>query len=476
MFVEELEKNLNKTARTENGALTNHSSLDANLDFFALAGAMRNNSDNAVKLFIKAYSVNPLVAIRTLFYLRDVRGGQGERLIFQKCLNYLATENESLYDKIIENDWVGEYGSYKDLFNIPLTTSVVRFIKNKLNEDLENMKAHKSVSLLAKWLPSENASSRKTRKEALSLIKLLGTTPRKYRKTLSSLRKYIDILEIKMSNKSWAEIEYSKLPSKAHLKHVKAFYRNDEARYEEYLESVKKGQTKINTNTLYTYEIYDKVKNNYSNAIDIMWNNLPDYTNNSNALVVADVSGSMYGQPMSVSVSLALYFAERNKGIFHNKFMTFSRMPQLVDVVGNNLEQKIDNMERTTWDMNTNLEAVFDVILKTAVQNKISQEELPSTIYIISDMEFDMCVRTDETIFNNAKKQFNKNGYELPHIVFWNVNSRNTNLPATKYDNNVILISGLSQSTFKYAVEHKNPTELMLDIVNSKRYDKIVIE
>lgn len=475
-FIDELQKNTNKYTLTENGAVTNSSSLDANLDYFALAGAMRKRAGESAQLFAKAYAADKQTALRTLFYLRDIRGGQGERDVFRACLQKLEDIDPQVAKLVIINDWIGEYGRYDDMFSLRAGESlgtIGEFIVSKLKKDEMAMKNGEPVSLLAKWMPSENASSKKSRTNAIALASIMGLKPSQYRKKVTALRKYIKLLEQQMSNNEWKEIDYSKVPSQAGRKHVKAFMRHDENRYRDFLGKAEKGEVKINTSTLYTYEVYNMVGSAQYEAANAMWNNLPDYTNGQDALVVADVSGSMTGQPMSVSVSLALYFAERNKGRFKNKFMTFSESPQVVDVLGSNLRERMNNIECADWGMSTNLEAVFNVILKSAKQ---SEGDMPKVLYIISDMEFNAAIRNpSDTVFENAKAAFAAEGLDLPTVVFWNVDARNDQVPVTKFDGNVTLISGLSQSTFQHAVGGKSPIELMNDVVNSERYERIKV-
>lgn len=469
-YLDQLRQETNRNTLTENGAVTNDSSLNPVLDFFSMAGAMRSRPDDAVKLFKKAFASDPLLATKCLFYIRDVRGGQGERDIFRKCVKALPEEVQT---KVV--GYVPEYGRYDDLLSFT-TPEVAKLIKAQLALDVEKMKAKQPVSLLAKWLPSENASSRETFKQAITLRKALKMKASVYRKTLSGLRNYIRILETSMSKNDWEGIDYETLPSQAHRKHVKAFNKHDGERYTKYIESVEKGEKKIKTGTLFTYEIFDMVAKGDTKTANAMWDKLPDYTRGENALVVADVSGSMSGRPMSISVSLALYFAEHNKGAFHNYFMTFSAHPQLVQVLGKNLENKLQLIENSQWDMNTDIEKAFKAILSSAVKANAPQEEMPKILYIISDMEFDACTENSElTNFENAKEMFEQAGYKLPTVVFWNVDSRQNQAPATMFDNNVTLISGSSQSTFRYAVEGKNPLQSMLDILNSERYSKITI-
>ena len=359
-YLDRLKKTTNTIgATTANGAKSNHSTLNPLLDFFSKAGAMREDVSGAVYLFEKAYAFDKTMALRALFYIRDIRGGQGERDVFRACLKTLPS---TIAKKMASH--VGEYGRWDDL--LVLENSVITdLIKAQLEKDKKDMESGESVSLLAKWLPSENASSQESTKRARSIANAFGMKRSEYRKTLSKLRKYIHILESDMSANQWSKIDYEKIPSQAHRKHVKAFYRHDEDRYEKYIEAASQGEKKINTSTLYTYEVFDVIHQS-PEAANAMWENLPDYTNGQDALVMADVSGSMSGRPMSVSVSLALYFAERNKGRFNGTFMTFSERPELITVVGDTLEDKLRFIETAHWDMNTNLNSAFQTILDAA--------------------------------------------------------------------------------------------------------------
>lgn len=486
-FLDELAVNTNRTARTANGAVSNTSTLNPVLDFFSRAGSMRGKESEAFGLFQKAFDADPQNAIRCLFYLRDIRGGQGERSVFKYIINQL---DEDFVNKIAH--YIPEYGRWDE---VPINaTTVEKIIAIQLQVDLKNMEAGKPVSLLAKWLPSENAG-KKSLGRARTVARLLGwiagekeydlgnSTYKKipnlapYRRNLSALRKHISLLEQKMSAKQWGEIEFGKIPSQAHKKHVKAFYRHEEERYKSYLTSVEKGEAKINAGTLFTYQLYDMVQQRgEAQAANALWKNLPDYTNGQNALVLADVSGSMSGFPMSVSVSLALYFAERNVGTFKDYFMTFSSVPQLQKVTGTTLSAKMNSIERSTWSMSTDLQAAFRAILAAAQKSNASPDEMPSTLYIISDMQFNCTGSNTQTNFEAMAEKYRAAGYELPHVVFWNCSSYGSNdSPATMFDNRVTLISGHNQSTFQYVVEGKTPMQSMLDILNSERYNKITL-
>lgn len=465
-FIKQLKKETNK-GTTLNGAETLNSSLNPLVDFFAQAGATRNNQELGLKLFLQAFAYDRQKAIRLLFYMRDIRGGQGERVLFRNCLQYLGAVEPGISQKIVE--FIPEYGRYDDIFSLPLEICIP-LIREQLIKDVESDKP----SLLAKWMPSENTSSHDTRALAKIIRESLGATPKEYRKMLSSLRAKIKLVEQQLSSKEFNSIDYSKVPSQASLKYKKAFLRNDGVRYKQFLEKVVKGEVKINASTLYPYQIYQSVHKGESlNTCDALWKSLPDYTQDKNAIVVADTSGSMSGTPMAISVSLALYFAERNKGKFKNHFISFSERPELHEIYGETLIDKMNSIQ--LGDVaNTNIQAVFDLILNTALNNNVPEEELPATIYIISDMEFDSCVQGG-TNFELIKNKYIKAGYKLPNIVFWNVDAKQRNIPVEENQPGVTLVSGSSLSTFKLVVEGKTPNDLMEDVVNSERYNKIMI-
>lgn len=484
-FLDSLKNQASKNAYTENGALT-HSTTHSNvLDFFAVAGAMRNNIQGAKNLFRSAYQEDPQLATRALFYLRDVRGGQGERNLFRELFKELRKLDAQVADKVTV--FVPVYGRWDDLIEVaPNPETVKAIVGGQLQSDLIAMSEGQSVSLLAKWLPSENASSKASRSKARKLADLLGLSNKEYRQKVVALRQHIGLLETAMSNSDWSGIDYGKLPSQASRKHVKAFNRHDNDRFQEFLGAVIRGEKTMNAGTTFTYEVLDVIRKGDDNAANAIWKSLPDYTNGSNALVVADTSGSMgsfrygmYGSgtaPIDVSVSLALYFAEHNTGPFKDYFITFSERPQLIKTTGRTLTEKLQNISTANWGMNTNIAAVFDLVLSAATSAGANAEDIPKVIYIISDMEFDS-VRGGNHVTNyeSAKAKFEAAGFTLPHVVFWNVNAWNTNVPTTAAAQNVTLVSGLSQSTFRYVVQGKTPMESMLDILNGERYAQITV-
>jgi len=451
---------------TDNGAITFIRSGSNLLDFYAQGGAMRRNPEKAVDLFKKAFAEDREKAVKILFYLRDVRGGQGERDLFRNCLEWLGTTYPEVFEKIV--DFVPEYGRWDDIFFD--NEKAMKLIVNQLRVDQESS----APSLLAKWMPTINASSKTTKAKARWIAGKMGISEVAYRKLVRSIRKKIKVVEEKMSAREWDKINYSQVPSQASRIYKNAFKKHDEERYGKFIEKAVTGDVKINAKTLYPYQIYKSAQFDYSKTLEALWNQLPDYTQGKNALVVADVSGSMSGDPISVSVSLALYFAERNIGQFKDHFITFSARPRLQRIQGETLEDKMNSIENADWDMNTDLQAVFELILNTAVKNAVLQDEMPETIYIISDMEFDEADR-GRTNFQNIEDKYANAGYKRPNIVFWNVNASGSNLPVQKSEEGVSLVSGFSPVIFKLAVEGKTPEQVMNDTISSERYAKIKI-
>ncbi len=480
-----LKQEANKT-ETLNEAATYISSGKYCLDLFASIGALRNSSEKDIlKRFHRAFCENKNLAMKILFYARDIRGGLGERKVFRTIIRNLQKTSRSALVKNIQ--YIPEYGRYDDLLEL-LDTSckkeVVAFIDEQLKKDIANIKSD-NVSLLAKWLPSINATNIQTVKSGKRLAQCLKMSEKEYRQILSKLRAKIKIIENNLREKDYS-FDYSKQPSRAMFKYKKAFIRNDKERYEEFLNKVKEGAAKMNTGTLYPYDIVRPIVNNeeLSNeekkALDITWNTLPDYTKNENTLVVVDGSGSMYcyysnPQPAQIAQSLAIYFAQRNTGLFKNHFITFSENPQLVEIKGDDIYNKVRYCMGFNECANTNIQKVFELILNTAVKNKLSQKDLPETIYIISDMEFDYCAQNaDLTNFECMKKKFNEKGYKLPKLIFWDVNSWQQQVPVKENEQGVVLVSGCTPKIFEMVMDGKtSPYKFMLDVINSERYEKI---
>ena len=417
-----------------------------------------------------------------MFYARDVRGGLGERRVFRILLRWLAVSKP---ESVVRNlPYVAEYGRWDDvlvLLDTPCRAEALALLKQQFDADLAALSSDGDVSLLGKWLPSVNASNDETIRAAKQIANAFGLSDRDYRKTLTKLRAQIRILENNLRKRDYT-FDYSKQPSKAMFKYRKAFLRNDAERYGAFMQRVSTGEVKLNTGALYPYEIIEQAyhcDDAERLSLDATWRALADYTQDENALVVADGSGSMYwgGKPMPAAVaqSLAIYFAEHNRCAFRNHFITFSMNPRLVEIKGRDIVDKARYCETFNECANTNIQKVFELVLNAAVRNRVAQKDLPSTIYIISDMEFDSCAAgASLTNFEYAAKLFRQAGYRLPNVVFWNVSSRNQQQPITTNEQGVALVSGCSPRIFSMVMEGSlDPFTFMLSVIDTERYAPI---
>lgn len=488
-------KQASNLTTTENGAVTYASTGSDCLDLFAAIGALRSAPDSEiVARFDRAWAENRNLAVKLLFYARDVRGGLGERRVARVILRHLASISPETVSKYM--DKLPEYGRWDDvvcLLDTPCEAAAVALIRKQLTQDAAALEQGKPVSLCAKWLPSVNASSLETVEQAKKLVRLLGTSERDYRRALATLRRQIRIIENNLREQDYS-FDYAKQPSKAMLKYRKAFWRNDGKRYGKYLEDVAAGRAKLHTDTLAPYELVQpvlgEVCSSYGNLITHMreispeeqktlnatWDALPDYACAGNCLAVVDTSGSMYNgskpMPAAVALSLGLYLAERNHGKFGGHFIEFSGQPVLVEVKGETFCDRLRYVASFNKIANTNVAAVFNLILMTALSNGLPQSELPERLIFISDMEFD-AVADGAAIsnFEQAKQNYARSGYRLPEIVFWNVQSRNRQMPVTKNERGVTLVSGCTPRIFSMLLDGKlDPYQFMTETLNSERY------
>ena len=416
---------------------------------------------------------------------------QGEREFFRVCFRWVAKNYPDIARKNLA--LISEYGRYDDMwistFETPVQNDTLKFIKDLLTLDI----SCKAPSLLAKWLPSENASSAKTKHNARVIKNYLGMSSKQYRKTLSFLRERINVLERLMSAGEWDKIEFDKIPSKAGFKYRNAFARRDmiAKKYEKF---AKDTTTKVNAKALYPYECVQEARKLYRTSLDNVdrlmvnkyWANLADYFAGKtfNGMAIVDTSGSMtWGQgvtPIDVAISLGLYCADKAAGPFHNHFMTFESTPHMVEVRGADFVDKVRNIMRANWGGSTNVEAAMDTILYTAIDNHCSQDELPQNLIIISDMEFNSCVSSARygggmaTLFERIESKFKMHGYKMPNVVFWNVNARQDNIPM-KVKDGVTLVSGFSPVVYEMIMSGKTGFDLMLEKLNSDRYAAITV-
>lgn len=527
-------KEIDNFTTTENGAIALKSTKNYLLDAFGSLGAMRDCSvESIIDKFSKAFFYDKKNATRLLFYMRDVRGGQGQRRVFRICLRWLANNYPEYVINNMDNIlFFGRGDDYLCLFDTPVEDEMVKGVAKILLEDKKAVENGNYPSMLAKWLPSRNASSYETKYYANKFIERLHVTEKEWRVLLSRLRKSIGIVETLMSQQKWEEIKFDKLPSRASMAYTDAFIRHQQERYTQYLKDLANNETTVNAGALFpvdiVHKVYDKfgcgyystnTKSNLGARIlyDAMWKALPNYFGDTEetGICVVDTSGSMYGTPMEVAVSLGLYCADKAKGPFKDHFITFSAKPRLQKIVGEDVVEKIHSLDGTAWDMNTNIEAVFELILTTAVSAHLPQEDLPSKLYIISDMQWDYCVVDNdkysraelnsipyyardahrckpETFMTKMEKRFEEAGYKMPNIVYWNVRESECGMfQKTAGDTNCCMVSGYSASLFRDIIagtehieemndkgekvvrEKLDPLTVMMKTLGNERYDVV---
>lgn len=496
---------------TENGAVTHKTTKSSLLDMFAMGAAMRSRSDaDVILMFRNAFAENPVYALKCLFYIRDVRGGQGERRFFRICMKDLAKNNTEAAKRNLQH--IPTFGRWDDLYvfvGTPLEADAFEFMKNQLALDVEC----KTPSLLAKWLKSENTSSKESRILGNKTRIAFGMNHKQYRKTLAVLRERINVLERLMSENRWDEIEFDKIPSRAGLIYKNAFARHDLEREKSdkevitYAEFAKSKDTKVNAKALYPYECVAEALKIFRTGsyysmrslpdlddtnrlmVNKYWDNLTDYFNGAtfNGIAVVDTSGSMVrsdaAAPINVAISLGLYCAERAQGPFAGHYISFASRPQLIKTEGVDFVDKVQRIYKTNLVDDTNIEATFDLMLNTAIQNRCSQDDLPQNVIIISDMEFNSATgggwrSHSNTIFNtgNAEtllegiaKKWAAHGYEMPHLIFWNVDARQNNIPMIG-NGRISYVSGMSPTIFETIMSGKTGYDLMMEKLNTERY------
>ena len=456
---------------------------------FGTIGALRKADEARItSLFEEAYKENPLLATKILFYARDIRGdkettGLGERRVFRIILKYAALHHPECIRPNL--DLIGVYGRYDDLYELigtPLEDDMWSAMKKQFEEDKINLEKGNVISLLAKWIKTADASSEKTRKLGIKTALKLGYNIYEFKRIVRAIRKHLRIVEGLMSTNQWDKITYSEVPSRAMMIYRNAFKKHDEDRFNQFAQKAVTGEVKINSATLYPYDIIEKYKgrgygNYYSgsnlsqteeNILQAQWDALPNYVEEgTNAIVIADTSGSMSGRPMDTAVSLAIYFAQRNTGAYHNLWMNFSSRPSF-----------LSNIDYDNWSGSTNCAAAFELILNTAIKNHVSANEMPKSLIIISDMEFDWCGGQNWSFYEEMRARFAQYGYEIPTVVFWQAESRHDVFHADKDRKGVILVSGQSAGTFKNLINSigMTPVEFMNKTILSNRYEPVTVE
>jgi len=489
----------NEKQLTENGAVGYMTTGKELLDLNFKTSSLRNmNEDEILRMFLKAFYEDKLLAIKWLFFMRDAREGTGERRSFRIILNGLGYQHPTIAKELIS--LVPEYGRWDDLYSLMdndvLIEPVVDFIYQQFKKDIDDCNSNKPISLLAKWLPKE--SSKKYKNIYNILLKEFDMTPKTYRQLVGKLRKYLDVVEVKMSANEWDKVNYNSVPSKANLLYKDAFLRHDEERRNEYLENLKNGNenTKINAKVLMPHEIvhnymsslYDgwhlRIKS-YDETLEQLWKSLPDYVDREDfSMFVRDGSGSMRSHIgntniscLDVSTALAIYFSEHCKGEYKDNFITFSNRPKVIDLSKcSSLREKIEKCYAEDDWTNTDIYKVFKLVLDVAVKNQYTQEQLPKNIVIVSDMEFDEGITTRDykTLFETIQAEYLLHGYDLPRLVFWNICSRTGTIPLKTNKNGVCLVSGFNPTIMDMVLSGElDPYKCLVDKLNSSRYNAV---
>lgn len=465
-----------KNSFTENGMVTNSSSLNECVNLFFQIGAMRGqDKTRLINAFTKAFGENPLTAMKLLFWARDVRGGAGERQIFKDIVTYLAKNKTAIMAKNIH--LISEFGRWDDievLFGTPLEGEALKIISGALAD---------KNGLCAKWMPRPNVKNREDKRIANTIRKHLGLTPKDYRKLLVENSNTVEQL---MCAKEFSKIDYNKLPSKAMSDYMKAFSKNDLARFQDYLSKLEKGEAKINTGAVYPYDIIKNMKQGNNKGADLQWNALPNYMegNAERLLPMVDVSGSMSQQVasnpnlnvMDIAISLGLYISERNEGKFKDAFITFTSNPTLQVLKGSLSDRYRQIQGPVGYD--TNLEKAFTMLLAKAVEFNLPAEEMPTMILVLSDMEFNNSSIRKATAQEMIETHYADAGYKMPKLVYWNLASRgDANKPVQFDKNGTALVSGFSPSLLTSLLSGKDmtPFSMMMSVVDSERYAPVTI-
>lgn len=457
---------------TENGDRAFLTTHKACLDLFAVGGSLRSRSEEDIlELWKRAEKEDPVTAYTLLFFIRSVRNGYGERRTFRIIWNSLKPELKTRLAYLVP-----EVGRWDDLEEFILSNSdFAKRVRDNLEYEYGTLDDGQSPSLLAKWLPC-GRGNKTARERTRKMAKCLGYREQEYRKIITALRSKLNLVESKMAGNEWTSIDYSKLPSLAGYKHSDAFKRHDPEGYSSYLDKVREGRAKINTSVLSPVDLIRKLRINDPSA-EVMWKNLPDYTNGHTGIAVVDVSGSMANcisdksglTALDCSVAMGLYFAERNKGPFKDMFITFSDNPKVQLLEGDTEYDRLRVLYTAEWGRSTDLRKALLLILDVAVKNHCSQEELPETLFVFTDMEFDEGTRGSST-FEDVKASYEEAGYKMPSIVFWNLFARNNTFPVQMNEQGVNLVSGYSTLIFNTIMSRKTPYEMMMDTVKSFPY------
>lgn len=467
----------------ENLMPTHSTSGDFLVDFYYKMGGYRKDRSplsELVSIFYASFGQHPAETVKALFNLRDPRGGMGERRSGRILWHSFAKTHPALVKKLLP--YIPAFGRWDDLFyflGTPLENDAMDFLYQAILS---------GDKLAAKWTPREGKHGPAEFKKGVLASYLRKRWELSWNTYRDLLVKNTQVVETLMCGGNWEGIVFQHVPSVAHKKYRNAFKKRQAERYAEYLSAVEKGEAKINTGTLSPVDIVHEYANmgawnmnlrDFDKSLELLWANLPDVVPQGlSFLPVCDLSGSMYGQPMEVSLSLGIYLSQRNKSIFKNGFITFSRVPHFVYLTGKTLRENLQIMGRINMAENTDLQRTFDLILSSAVQAKLSPADMPTHLLIISDMQFDYCTGNPSlTALEMIRQKYQQAGYEMPAIFFWNV-STSTGVPVKINDKGVALVSGYSPNLLLNVLRGDlSPLAQVLAILNVQRYafvDEIV--
>lgn len=484
------------TAKTANGALSHHTPGGAhnarlNLFYKAIRGLDSNEAD---LLYEAAAREDATDAVVLAFHIRDCRGGRGERALGRQLLGRAVpkspiaaliarggtpvTNEADVGGNLDLLRLVPEYGRWDDLLALHAgrPDQVNAVLWAQLRTDQKAMAAGQPVSLCAKWMPTEKHSFDRGTGFVAKFCRFAGIKPRQYRKMLSELRKHIDVVERRMCAGEWGTIDFSKVPSCAMHRLKDAMREHDPQRFAAWEEGLATGATKVNSGQLFPYQLIHELDSYGSDQklIEAQWAGvLKGYSSLERTIAVCDVSGSMkskvagFVSAMDVCISLGLLVAELGQGEWRNKVITFSREPVFVDLSGS-LSQRYHQLRDAQWAMNTDLQATFDLILAAAVRAKVPAEEMPLRMLIISDMQFDSAC-TGRTNFEVIADKYRSAGYDMPHLVFWNVTAGSGEVPIKATDFGA-LVSGFSPAVLKFIHRGGTPVDMLRDVLDSDRY------
>ena len=437
---------------------------DANLE--QLRGYLRN-----------IWNDSPIDCVKVIFWTRDFRGKsgcKGERKVFLDAMKWLSEEHSEIFEKLLK--FIPEYGRWKDLLELWEINSkmIQQLFIEQLQKDKIEMESGKSVSLCAKWFPTEKCSLDKKYGIYLKVAENMGISPRQLRKEyLVPLRAKAEVVESIIPD--WESINYSHVPAIAMKNLRNAFMRHNEEVFQDYLRSVERGEAKINTGTLYPYEM---IKANIDQTIEVMWKDFVSKIRAKgtlkNVIPVCDVSGSMIGLAMDVCVSLGLILSEINTGAFANKVFTFHDKPTLFTIKGSTLQERVRSLSNAPWGGNTNFQATVELLLQEL--KKIGSIE-QHTIVVFSDMQFDEADKKYQTNHNVMLQKFAKEGIPFPRIVYWNLRGNTIDFPTCSWDQNVALVSGFSANTFDLFLDTPiiNPYLIVRKAIDNERYKPLEV-